>query len=597
MNKTELISYIKIDNVGGNKTKEKNFQTNLPIIYNEINNFNEINHLGNDFAWKQKLINYLYDIEAIPTCSNVGCNNSVNFYFNENRYFDCCSNKCQSIYNKNKREDTNRLKFGFSNPMQNSEIAKKSKDLFKKEWIDNGENALALSRKKENTSLKHFNTSHPMKSIAVQNKSFETNLSKFGYKTSLLNENVKQKTRESLNLLYGVDNPMKSQEIKNKVNESNIKICGSIRYVLSDEYKSKKIDENKVITAEIYSKKLNILPSDLIILDKENLQIKNYCAKHLTFDISKNNLNNRLLYGVDNICTECYPIDKHSSIKEIEIKSFIDDTLRLISEKIRIENKEIDVYIPSHSLGIEFNGLYWHSNIYKDKNYHINKSNDCEAQGIQLLHVFEDEWLNKKEIVKSIIKAKLGIIENKIFARKTIVKEISTRECSNFLESNHIQGNVGAKIKIGLFYGSELVSVMTFGKKRLALGNKTNVEGEYEMLRFCNKLNTSIIGGASKLLSYFRKIYNPKSILTFADRRYSNGNLYKELGFKFTGNTEPNYYYFKCSDLIRHNRFNFRKDILVKQGFDASKTEFQIMNERGYLRVFDCGHMKFMLCE
>jgi hypothetical protein len=165
----------------------------------------------------------------------------------------------------------------------------------------------------------------------------------------------------------------------------------------------------------------------------------------------------------------------------------------------------------------------------------------------------------------------------------------------DFLEANHIQGFVGSKVKIGLFYDNELVSLMTFGKKRVALGNKEQIEGEYEMLRFCNKLNTSVIGGASKLLSYFIKTYKPKSILSFANRRYSNGGLYEKLGFKHIGNTQPNYWYFKIHEYTLHYRFKFRKDVLVREGFDKNKTEHQIMAERGYFKIYDSGNMKFKL--
>jgi hypothetical protein len=136
---------------------------------------------------------------------------------------------------------------------------------------------------------------------------------------------------------------------------------------------------------------------------------------------------------------------------------------------------------------------------------------------------------------------------------------------------------------------------MTFGTIRIIMGNKINIEGEYEMLRFCNKLNTIIIGGASKLLSYFIKNYQPKSILTFADKRYSQGKLYNQLGFKKISETKPNYYYFKPNDMIRHYRFNFRKDVLIRDGYDSNKTEKEIMFERKYLQIYDCGNMKFEL--
>jgi very-short-patch-repair endonuclease len=251
-----------------------------------------------------------------------------------------------------------------------------------------------------------------------------------------------------------------------------------------------------------------------------------------------------------------------------------------------LNGKEIDIYIPDHKLGIEFDGIYWHSNLFLNKNYHRDKTELCEKQGIQLIHVFENEWINKKEIVKSIIKSKLGIIDSEIFAKKCEVREINDGKLiMDFLETNHIQGFVESKYKIGLFHDDELMSLMTFDNKR-------TVNDEYEMLRFCNKLNTTVIGGASKLLSYFIKIYEPKSILTFVDRRYSDGNFYKQLGFKYLGNTEPNYWYFKNNELKQYHRFGFRKDVLVKEGHDPNKTEKQIMRERGYLRIYDSGNIK-----
>ena len=111
------------------------------------------------------------------------------------------------------------------------------------------------------------------------------------------------------------------------------------------------------------------------------------------------------------------------------------------------------------------------------------------------------------------------------------------------------------------------------------------------MLRFCNKLNTNIIGGASKLFKHFVENYKSKEITTYADRSISQGRLYETLGFKFIKKTEPNYYY--IIDGIRHHRFNFRKDVLVKQGYDPNKTEHEIMLERNIYRIYDSGNLKF----
>ena len=245
---------------------------------------------------------------------------------------------------------------------------------------------------------------------------------------------------------------------------------------------------------------------------------------------------------------------------------------------------ELDIFIPSHNIAIEFDGLYWHSELYKPSNYHLNKTELCEKQGIQLIHIFEDEWLFKKDIVKSRLLNILGLTPNKIYGRKTIIKEVSPKESKEFLNNNHLQGSTNASIKLGLYYNNELVSVMLFNKPRLGIG--VTYDG-YELSRFCNKLNTSVIGGADKLLKYFIKTYQPKEIISYADRRWSQGNLYEKLGFNFIHNSKPNYFYINQN--VREYRFNYRKNILVKQGYDINKTEREIMLDRKIYRIYDCG--------
>jgi hypothetical protein len=222
----------------------------------------------------------------------------------------------------------------------------------------------------------------------------------------------------------------------------------------------------------------------------------------------------------------------------------------------------------------------------------LNKTELCEKNGIQLIHIYEDDWLYKQDIVKSMILNKLGKTSNKIYARKCEIREITDNKLvREFLDKNHVQGFIGSKIKIGLFYKDELVSLMTFGKRRVAMGKKTSDEGEFELLRFCSKLNTNVVGGGNKLFKHFVKNYDPKIITTYVDRSWSQGNLYKQLGFKCEGKTEPNYYY--IIDRIRHHRFNFRKDVLVKEGYDPELTEHKIMLNRKIYRIFDSGNLKF----
>jgi hypothetical protein len=279
---------------------------------------------------------------------------------------------------------------------------------------------------------------------------------------------------------------------------------------------------------------------------------------------------------------------------ENEIKEFITSLNIDIVENDRktINPFELDILIPSFNLGIEFNGLYWHSENYKDKKYHLNKTDMCEQKGIKLIQIFEDEWVYKKEIVKSRLKNMLGLTPNKIYGRKTEVREVSPKESKLFLDTNHIQGNVNVKIKLGLFYNDELVSIMTFGGLRKILGN-ASIDNTFELVRFCNKLDTTVIGGADKLLKYFIKTYKSKEIVSYADRRWSQGGLYDKLGFEFTHYSTPNYYYIINNK--REYRFKYRKDVLIKQGYPSTKTEHQIMLDRKIYRIYDCGAMCFNL--
>lgn len=265
-----------------------------------------------------------------------------------------------------------------------------------------------------------------------------------------------------------------------------------------------------------------------------------------------------------------------------------------------ISPDELDIYISNKNLAIEYDGIMYHSygksksskfNNFKNENryYHLNKTNKCNLLNIQLLHVFENEWINKKEIWQSIILNKLGL-SNKIFARNCIIKEVSFYDSKNFLEKNHLQGSCLSKINIGLYYNNELISLMTFGKSRF------NKNYNWELLRFCNKLNISVIGGASKLLKYFRNKYKG-SIISYANKRWSNGNLYKKLGFKLLNETKPNYFYFLPNENILYNRISFQKHKLKSKLkiYDENLTETENMYNNNYRKIYDCGNYVFIL--
>ena len=441
-------------------------------------------------------------------------------------------------------------------------------------------------------------------SISCLNKSKEhkekiirTSLIKYNCQSPNQANVIKVNKKNSSTLKYGVDNPMKTEEIKNKqINTLMVNHGVNNPMRINEVINKRKIEIENGNEFNI-KRMLSRIDSKILEYIKHNYNgnvhlFCKICKKD--FEIDSNLLTSRLA----NHTTICINCNKNKSFSEIQksVEEFLISINIKFERKNRkiLKGKEIDIYIPEHKLGIELDGLFWHSNKFKNNNYHLNKTELCEKQGIQLLHIFEDEWYYKKEIIESIIKSKLNISENIIHGRKCIVKKVENKLCSDFLNKNHLQGNVGSSVKLGLFYNDELISVMTFGKKRLSMGNKINIDGEYEMVRFCNKMNYKIHGGASKLLNYFLKTYNPNSILTFADRRFSQGNLYKNLSFNFIGNTKPNYFYFLPGEIKKYYRFKFRKDVLVKEGYDSSKTEFQIMAERDYLQIYDCGSIKFI---
>jgi hypothetical protein len=265
----------------------------------------------------------------------------------------------------------------------------------------------------------------------------------------------------------------------------------------------------------------------------------------------------------------------------------------LNNHKKSLQGIEIDIYIPDLKIGFEYNGLFWHSEkMGKSKNYHLNKQNLAKKHGIKLYHIFSDEWIKNEEIVKSKIKNILGLSGKKIYARKCEIREITSKEKNTFLLKNHIQGDDKSTHKIGAFSGEELVAVMTFSTLRNVLGSKKE-DNTFELVRFSSN---NVVGIASRLLKYFVKKYKPNKIISYADKRWtvSEDNLYSKLGFNLISETKPNYWY-TISDDRRYHRYNFRKDLLVKEGYDKNKTEKEIMVDKGYLSVWDCGNYKYEL--
>jgi len=272
------------------------------------------------------------------------------------------------------------------------------------------------------------------------------------------------------------------------------------------------------------------------------------------------------------------------------LKPYFPDVIN--NDRTLIKPLELDIVIPSKKLAIEYCGLYWHSEEKRSYNYHLDKLNKCNEAGYRLITIFEDEWIFRREIVKSRLSNLLALGNGTvIYARNCQIKEIDNRFKDLFLEQNHLQGNDYSSIRLGAFYNDELVSVMTFTK----FFRQKNILNSYELMRFCSKINYRVVGIASKLLKYFINNYKPKYIISYGDRRWSDGDLYKILGFKFVHNTKPSYWYVVGNK--RFHKANFRLNRLNKKlkHFDPNLTEYQNMLNNGYQRIYDCGNSKWVL--
>lgn len=238
----------------------------------------------------------------------------------------------------------------------------------------------------------------------------------------------------------------------------------------------------------------------------------------------------------------------------------------------KLNGKEIDIFIPELKLGFEYNGNYWHSELFKQQNYHQEKSLQAQEKGIQLVHIFEYEFLEKEDLIKSFINSKLGIFEKKIGASKCKVKELSVDIYRKFCEENHLQGKADARLKLGLFYKDELVQIMSFSKPRFT------DKYEWEVIRECSKQGYIILGGKEKLWSYFVKTFQPKSVISYCDFSKFTGNSYLKLGFKKERLNKPGFVWW---------------DSKTNQVFWRSPEKNQEMKEK-YIKIYDAGQLVFI---
>ncbi|MFW6243453.1 MAG: DUF7487 domain-containing protein, partial [bacterium] len=457
-------------------------------LYNEIISYSISNNL-NEISFKEKVYCYKHNILP-PICKNPTCNKNVKFKNSTIGYKEYCSVKCigtdpkiqkikeqkslekfgtkspaESKVIKDKIKKTNLEKYGFACSLQNEEIQKKSKLTLLENY---GVNNPLKSKEIQEKRIKNFD-------VKKWRKNFEkTMLSKHGVKNAQQSNIIKEKTKNTNLKKHGVDNPNKVEKfIEKRINSRN-------EEQWQENLKKSMLNLHGVINAmDVKSFKYKISLTQ-ILKEKENnnniidinIDNKKYimlcdCGKNHEFEISFPLYKSRKQFA-SKYCTICFPPYKNNiSQLEINLLNFIKENYKneiIINSKSIISPYELDIYIPDLNLAFESNGVYWHNELYCDKNYHMNKNILCEEKNIQLIHIYEDDWIYKQDIVKSMIINKLNKTEYRIFARKCKIKEITDNKIiRKFLNDNHIQGYIVSNIKLGLFYDGELVSLMTFG--------------------------------------------------------------------------------------------------------------------------------------
>jgi len=524
-----------------------------------------------------------------------------------------CSSNCFSEYRSRpdilektllRRAEFNLKKYGVDNPAKNLLIKEKTKQTCIKLY---GVTSPTLNdnihQKQIQTNIKKYGVKNPQQNKEIQKRQIETLFKNYGVSVPLKNKDILINLKKTNIERYGEDNSSKTKRIKEKTKQTCIKKYGSISPSQNEGVKNKQIKSRLKHHYNILIN--NIQFTNLIPLFKETEYIGNisYDTKYpFQCKICNSKFSDTLLNGNIPRCFICYPIKRTQSENEVLefIQTLFPDKTIISGDRKILIGKELDIYIPPLKLAIEYNGLYWHSEIggKKYKNYHLNKTRECENKEIRLIHIFEDEWIYNKSLIKNKILHILNKnISEKIYARKCEIRCINSDICNDFLKKNHIQGSDNSSIRLGAYFSDELISVMTFGALRNALGSIPK-QNYYELYRFCTIINKRVVGIGSKMINYFIKKYNPENIISYADARWSTNtgnNLYKSMKFSFIKLTRPNYWYIQKNYNKRIHRFNFRKSELSKKLsiFKPELTEWENMQLNGYDRIWDCGNLKY----
>lgn len=498
-------------------------------------------------------------------------------------------------YNKKKQQQTIKQKYGSYQAMYQHSLLKREQTIRQK-YGSKEQFLQQIFDKQKQTCLKRYGSTNVFNLPEFQQLAKKSMKEKYKVEYPLQHPQLRQKFLNTMKQKHGVNYALQSDQFKHKMLNSMQERYG-VPYALNNQQLCETAITNRKETCiERYGvsnfHQLNISPQSLRCLNDKQWLKQQHHDNQLTLtriaeklDVAHSTVGQYFKqHGID-------VLSRQTSQDERDIQDFIQKNNQhdiQCNTKSVITPQELDIYIEQLNLAFEFNGLFWHSehNGNKHRNYHLNKTQHCADKGIRMIQIFEHEWHQSPEIIKSRILNILGNVPNRVYARQCSIQHIDQQTKKQFMEQNHIQGDCSSSVNYGLYYNGRLVACMTFGKSRFS-------DYQYELLRFVNNNNTTVVGGASKLFKMFIREQQPDSIVTYSDKRWNTGKLYQTIGFTFSHSSSPNYFYFKPSDPTTvYSRNVFQKHKLSQKldYFDPNLTEWENMQINGYDRIWDCGN-------
>ena len=482
------LDIFKSPDTSGKLFKEKYLIKNYNTEYNYIIQYSIMNHLDK-LPFKEKVYLCINNLLSPPICKNSNCNNTTKYKNSTIGYYNYCSNAC----------------------------------------ISTDEH---IKKLKEEKSYSKFGTKTPFQSDIIKSKIAQTNIAKYGGTSPMCCETVKIKSQQTLLKNYGVTNPSLNKELLNKRIISfkngnykyNFKVTSINKYGVNHPWMIKNI-HSKTIDVFYIKYKSRILDK----IKNTNYNFINFTHNPTTlifkcnvcynnFHINPSQFYYRATTTPNQLCTNCFPIAENSSLKQLDLLKFVKENyygIIIENAKHIINSYEIDIYLPEIKLGIEFNGLYWHSNLFKPKDYHLNKHNTALANDIDLIMIWEDDWDFKQNICKNII---LNKINNK---PTSYIKEMNQILTKSFLHENHLNSIGIGNINIGIYTNNILNGVVSLYKE----------DNDLIISRYVNINMESLL--------YLYQNYTFNNITLISDNSLSDDKLLFHLGFKIVTNIPP----------------------------------------------------------